>query len=312
MQPLEPPSAESCALDLVGLGQNSVDQICRVDRYPALGSKTEALDCRLLPGGQVATAVLAAARLGLRTCYVGAVGDDDHGKLACEVLRQEGVRLELKVVEGAATQSAMIIVDRSGERTIVERYDPRAVLTVDDLDRGLIESARVLHLDITDVQAAIRSARWARARGTIVSLDIDRLLPGTEDLLGLVDLLVASEGLPQELGSPDPRLALHTLRQHCPGFVCITRGERGCVALERDEAYWVPAFEVGVVDTTGCGDVFRGALIYGVLEGWEMQRALRFASAAAAIQAGALGAQSGIPTPDRVESFLAGDPPQRR
>ena len=297
-----------CQYDVVGLGQNALDHLFSVDSYPKLGSKTDALDYRLLPGGQVATATLAAHRMGLRACYVGAVGDDDLGRIACEVLEQDGVITRLKTVTGAHTQFAVIIIDSRGERTIVEHYDPHTVVTAKDLQRELFQSTRALHLDITDVPAAVKAARWAREAGALVSLDIDRLLPGAEELLGLVDLLVASEGLPQELGSPNPRLALHTLQRHCPGFVCITMGERGCVALLREEALWVPAFEVDVVDTTGCGDVFRGTMLHGVLQDWPMEQVLRFAAAGAALQAGVLGAQTGVPSLEQVNEFLESGP----
>ncbi len=308
---IRPP--EQCRYDVVGLGQNSVDHLCLVNDYPACGTKTDALGYHLMPGGQVATATLAAHRLGLRACYVGAVGDDAFGERACAVLRDDGVDTALKVVPGAQTQFAMVVVDRQGERTLVEHYDPATVVKVADLDREIIGSCGVLHLDITDVPAAIQAARWAREAGALVSMDIDRLLPGAEELLDLVDLLVASEGLPQQLGSPDPRLALFTLRKHCPqGLVCITMGERGCVAVDgRSEALWIPAFDVEVVDSTGCGDVFRGSLIYAVLQGWDAERALRFAAAGAALQAGSLGAQGGVPRLVEVEAFLKDDPPVR-
>jgi sulfofructose kinase len=308
---MKPKPASACPLDVVGLGQNSIDHVCRVKVFPAVGTKTDALSYHMLSGGQVATAVLQAHRLGLRSCYVGAVGDDELARSALALLRAEGVRLEVKTVPGARTQFALIVVDDSGERTIVESYDPATVVTEGDLRQELFASTRILHLDITDVPAAIRAARWTHEAGGLVSLDIDRLLPGTPDLLGLVDLLIASENLPQELDSPDPKLALHTLRRLCPGFVCITCGERGSVALDGEEAIFTPAFDVEVVDTTGCGDAFRGALLRGVLEEQPMAEALRFASAAAALQAMALGAQSGVPTLEQVTSFLASRPPVR-
>ena len=172
--------AEECQYDVVGLGQNSVDHLCLVGEYPALGTKTDAEGYHLLPGGQVATAALAAHRLGLRACYVGATGDDAFGHRACSVLEEDGVATAIKVVAGAQTQFAMIIVDRHGERTIVEHYDPATVVTAGDLDEDLLRSCAVLHLDITDVPAAIQAARWAHDAGALVSLDIDRLLPGAE------------------------------------------------------------------------------------------------------------------------------------
>ena len=305
--------SEQCKYDVIGLGQNSVDHLCLVKDYPPVGSKTDAEGYHLMPGGQVATAVLAAFRLGRRACYMGATGDDAFGRQALTVLEQDGVATAIKVVPGGQTQFAMIIVDRRGERTIVEHYDPATVVKIQDLDRDLLRSCRVLHLDITDVPAAIQAARWAREAGALVSLDIDRLLPGAEELLANVDLLVASEGLPRQLGSPDPRLALFTLRKYCPhGLVCITMGERGCVAVDgQSEALWIPAFDVEVVDSTGCGDVFRGALIHAVLQRWPVDRVLRFAAAGAALQAGFLGAQGGVPRLAEVEVFLDGDPPVR-
>lgn len=296
---------------MVGLGQNSVDHVCLVETYPKVGSKTDALGYHLLPGGQVATAMLAVHRLGRRACYVGAVGDDDLGRRACSVLQAAGLDLRLKRVPGSATQFAMVTVDRSGERTIVEHYDPRTVVTAEDLDRRLFAETRVLHLDITDVPAAMAAAGWAREAGALVSMDIDRLLPGAEELLALVDLLVASEGVAGQLGSPNPRMALTTLRRHCnrEALICITMGERGCAAaLGGDDAIWVPAFQVAVRDTTGCGDVFRGALIHAVLDRQQLEPALRFATAAAALQAGSLGAQAGAPELSQVEQFLAHEP----
>ncbi len=311
-----PRAASQCAVDVLGLGQNSVDHVLRVHRCPSPGAKTDAIGYQLLPGGQVATAMLTAHRLGLRACYLGAIGDDPLGEVALSVLRADGVQLELEEIRGGTTQFAMIVVDDHGERTIVEHYDPRVVVSEEALGRrrALIEDARVLHLDITEGPAALIAARWAHEAGTLVSLDIDRLLPGTLELLPLVDLLVASEDLPFALGCPEGAGAeeqLAALRAHCPGFVCVTLGARGCVALDRDHLIEVPAFAVPVVDTTGCGDVFRGALIHGVLREWPWTWTLRFAAAAGALQAGALGAQSGVPRLTDVEAFLESNPHER-
>lgn len=312
-----PRAASQCAVDVLGLGQNSVDHVLRVHRCPSPGAKTDAIGYQLLPGGQVATAMLTLHRLGQRACYLGAVGDDPLAEVALSVLRADGVQLEVESIRGGTTQFAMIVVDDHGERTIVEHYDPRVVVSAEALGRrrALIEDARVLHLDISEGPAALTAARWARDAGTLVSLDIDRILPGTLELLPLVDLLIASEDLPRSLGCPEGtgvREALETLRAHCPGFVCVTLGERGCAALDRDHLLELPAFAVPVVDTTGCGDVFRGALIHGVLREWPWSWALRFAAAAGALQAGALGAQGGVPRLAEVEAFLESSPRERR
>ena len=304
-------------LDLVGLGQNSVDHVISLDRYPARGEKVAAQGYQLLPGGQVATAVLAAQRMGARCAYIGAVGDDHLSGLATQGLEGQGVEVLLRRVAGGRSQLATILVSGDGDRTIIQHYDARVVMRTQDLQghRAVIQQARALHLDITDPAAAILAAGWAREAGALVSLDIDRLLPGAEDLFPLVDLLLASEGLPAELGYDSPRVAMEALRGQCPGVVGITLGEGGCLmwAPDRDEPIAVPAFAVEAVDTTGCGDVFRGALVAALLQAegpLELERAARFA-AAAALQAREVGAQPAVPDLAAVKSFLANDPPVR-
>ena len=252
-------------LDLVGLGQNSVDHQVRLADFPTAGEKVAARSYKLLPGGQVATAVLAGQRLGLGCAYLGAVGDDDLAPLACRDLEREGVAVHLRRVEGGRTQMSTNLVTADGERTLFEHYDPRVLVRAEDLEgqRELIQSARALHLDITDLPAALKAARWAQESGAFVSLDIDRLLPGVEELFPLVDLFVAAAELPDLLGFSDPVRALEQLRQRCPGVVAMTMGERGCMMWAPGEAApeCFPAFQVEAVDTTGCGDVFRGALL---------------------------------------------------
>jgi sugar/nucleoside kinase (ribokinase family) len=300
---------ESLPLDLIGLGQNSVNHLWLVEAYPCAGHKTKALDYRLLPGGQIATAVLTAQRLGLRACYQGAVGDDEWGALACEGLRAEGVRLEQKIIRGAHTQLATIIVDQQGERTIVERYDPQTIITPADLQRQLFCSSRAVHLDLSHLPAALQAAQWAQEAGALVFTDIDGMVDGIERLLAHVDYVIASADVPWQIGCKDPADALYRLQSYgAKGLICITLGAQGCVVLDQQQVLRVPAFEVPITDTTGCGDVFRGAFIYGMLQKWPLSSTLRFASAAAAMAAGALGAQTAIPYLAQVEAFLQAHP----
>ena len=153
-------------LDLVGLGQNSVDHHIRLESFPVAGEKVEARSYQLLPGGQVATAMLAGQRLGLSCAYLGAVGDDDLAPLACRRLEREGVEVHLRQVEGGRTQMSTNLVITDGERTLLEHYDPRVFMRAEDLEgrRGLIQSARALHLDITDLPAALRAELVQRSR----------------------------------------------------------------------------------------------------------------------------------------------------
>jgi sugar/nucleoside kinase (ribokinase family) len=212
------------------------------------------------------------------------------------------------VAPGARTRYAFILIDApSAERTVCFDLDERSVLRAEELTREEVCSGRVLHLDITDVQAAIRAATWAREEGVVVSIDIDHVAPGVERLLPLLDLCIVSENFPRELtGETNRERALRHLRPHCAGFLATTLGAEGCIALlEGDELVAVPAFPVQAVDTTACGDVFHAAFIFGMLRRWDPKKMLRFACAAAALKTRALGGRPGIPTLDEVEAFLA-------
>src|SRR5690242_18861007 len=114
--------------------------------------------------------MVAAARLGLRAGYLGAVGDDGEGRLVADGLAAEGVEAHLRTVAGGSTRSALILVDeKSGDRSVIEHADKRVVVPHDELDGALIARARVLHLDATHLGASLAAARLARAHGVVVS-----------------------------------------------------------------------------------------------------------------------------------------------
>jgi sugar/nucleoside kinase (ribokinase family) len=298
--------------DVVGLGENSVDHLCVVPQYPSFGGKVPIERYELQGGGQIATAMVACQRLGLRARYLGKVGDDALGELAIGDLRREGVDVStLRVEPGAKTQFAFILIDaQSGERTVAWHDDQRLVLAPHELAAADVTSGRVLHVDATGVPSALTAVRWARAAGVVTSIDIDHVPPGAPELLGLIDLCIMSRECPLELtGERERERALHAVRRWNPhGLLCVTLGAEGCMALDGDEIVYSPGFRVAAVDTTACGDVFHGAFIYGALAGWDLARALRFANAAAALKTRKLGGRPGIPTLAEVEAFLAAHP----
>jgi len=301
------PAAER-PFDVVGLGENSIDHLCVVPRLPGLGDKVRAAHYELQGGGQVATAMVACRRLGLRAKYVGTVGDDAMGRIALAELAREGVDTHgVRVQRDTATRLSFILIDQaSGERTVVWDHDPRLRIEPGSLRREEIACARVLHVDATDVPAALTAARWAREDGVVTCIDIDHVPEGADELLGLIDLCIVSAGFPSELtGERDRERALVALRRWNPtGFLCMTLGAEGALALDGDRIIHAPAFAVEPVDTTACGDVFHGAFLYAALAGFELAPALRFANAAAALKTRALGGRPGIPTLAEVQAFL--------
>jgi sulfofructose kinase len=284
--------------DVVGVGLNAVDTLVVVPEYPAFNSKTEIAEHRRCGGGQVATALVACQRWGLRTKYVGAVGDDLEGALQKESLEEEGIALsDLVVVPRAFTQTAVIIIEaRSGERTILWRRDPKLARDPETLAVTSVACGRILLVDGHEIPLALRAARIAREAGMPVVLDIDSVREGSRELLTLVDFPVVSESFgPRLTGKRDLIEALREIQALSPRrFVCATLGHRGAVALAGDSALRVHAPGVRPIDTTGAGDIFHGGFVYALASGWDLDATLRFATAAAALNCTAYGARGGI------------------
>jgi sugar/nucleoside kinase (ribokinase family) len=257
-------------------------------------------------GGQIATALATCASLGLRAAYLGAVGEDDDGRRIRAELAARGIDLSKLAVESAPTATATILLDATGDRIVLWHRDPALKYPPDRLPADVIATARVLHVDDVDVPAAIEAARIARAHGVPVTCDVDHVTPGTRELLQLVSHPVFAETVPSQLtGEAEPERALRALRRTHPGRLVVTVGERGAIALEGSTLLAAPGFPVTVVDSTGAGDVFRGAYIYGIVKGWSLERQLWFANAAAAVSCTKAGAMGGVPAMAEVEDLLA-------
>lgn len=296
--------------DVVGLGENATDMAIEVPAYPAFNSEVQFASAHWHAGGQVATALVVCQRLGLRTKYIGRVGSDAAGTFQRESLQREGIELEdLRVVADCPNQAAYIVIDqRTGERTILWRRDPRLRVEPEELRPEMIRGARLVHVDGSDTAAAARAARWARAAGIRVTADLDTPYTGLEALLECTDYLIGSAAFPAAYtGEGDLFRALEEIRRRHPlKLVAATLGRDGVLALEGDRFHYLPAFEVPCRDTTGAGDVFHGAFIYGLLQGWATPRLLEFSSAMAALNCRALGARGGIATRAEAEQLVAG------
>jgi sugar/nucleoside kinase (ribokinase family) len=293
--------------DVVGMGLNSVDFLCVVAGFPAPNSKMKMLQFSKQGGGQVATALVALSRWGVRTKYLGKVGEDEWGQFSLHSIRQEGVDVSSVTVEPKTTnQFATIIVDRaSGERTILWDRDERLMYRKGELQKQEICSGKLLHLDGHDIHAAIQSARWAKEEGIPTVVDLDKVEPLTSELLKKIDFVITSSGFPTLFtGMSDPEKALVELQRQIPGFLCTTLGHEGTIAFVDGEILHVKGFEINATDTTGAGDVFHAGFVYGLLQNWEVREILRFANAAAALKCGELGGRKGIPTLEKIQDLL--------
>ncbi len=259
-------------------------------------------------GGQVGTALTALARLGVRTGYVGLLGNDREGRWLRELFDQEGVDVtRLRLQDDVGTNVCLILVDQATARRSIlcnRRVRPTD-LTLDKADQETIQAARVLHLDGQFMPAAIQAARWAREAGAKVCYDGNHPRSGLEELLPLVDWLVVANPFPAAYaGLPDVQKAAHSLLALGAKVLVVTQGELGCRVWTGSDHFQMPGFPVQAVDTTGAGDAFHGAFIYAMLQGWELRRVAAFANAVAALNCRTLGGRRGLPTLSQVHKLM--------
>jgi len=293
--------------DVVGMGLNSVDFLTVVPEFPAPNSKMKMLQFSKQGGGQVATAMVALSRWGVKTKYIGKVGADELGQFSLHSIRQEGVDVSsVKIEPNATNQFATIIVDGStGDRTILWNQDDRLMYREGELQKEEVCCGKLLHLDGHDIRAAIQCARWAKEEGIPTVVDLDRVEPLTSELIKEIDFLITSSRFPLlYTGISDQKEAFFELQKHTLGFLCATLGHSGAMALVNGEFFYAEGFKVKAVDTTGAGDVFHGGFIYGLLQNWEVEKMLRFANAVAALKCLDLGGRRGIPTLEKTQPFM--------
>jgi sulfofructose kinase len=288
-------------IDVVGVGANSVDFVYRLPAYPRPDSefaKLRITDHLISCGGQVTTALATCAALGLRTAYIGTLGSDEHGVRMHDELRRRGIDDSRAVTRGAGNPFAVILLDdREGERIVLWHRDSRLALAATEIDRETLASARLVHVDDVDLGASIEAARVARAAGTPVTSDIERT---TEDIHALIDAVtipIFAEHVPAALtGEPELSAALMQLRRPHHSMLCVTRGARGALLVAGGDVIQDPGVAVKAIDTTGAGDIFRGAFIYALLRGDAPRDIVRFANAAAAISCTRVGAMASVPS----------------
>lgn len=300
-------ASREAPFDVVGLGEISVDHLSVVPRMPGVDDKVRMARYEVQGGGQIATAMVACRRLGLKAKFLGKVGDDAWGRWSIDALTKEGVDASGVRVSRGPTQTAFVLIhEQTGARTVIWHCDPGQTLRPDELSPAEVAQGRVFHVDATGLAGGLEPLRWARAAGVATSIDIDHRLPDTEAALRLIDLCVLPEAFARELtGARDVEGAARGLQRIAPGaVVCVTSGENGCAALDGDALVVEPAFAVKAVDTTSCGDVFHAAFIRAALAGLPLREAMRFSNAAAALNATKLGGRPGNPTLPEVEELL--------
>jgi sugar/nucleoside kinase (ribokinase family) len=271
-------------MHVVCVGLATLDTIFAVPRHPEPDGRVVATDLAVAGGGPAATAAVTLARLGVKTYFAGAVGDDETGAEIRAGLEREGVDVsELAVVPGTRSPRSTILV-RGADRSIVHFPGSMPATELSASARELCESAAWVHVD------HVGFGRVPGLTRDTLSVDGGNPIDGLElDGVGLY--------APTEATLPDPQAALDAGAR----LVVVTRGSRGSVAYTDNETIEVTGYDVEPVSTLGAGDVFHGALVAFLARGAPLRDALEGANRAAALSCRALDGRSAIPTLDELE-----------
>ncbi|MCW4012194.1 MAG: PfkB family carbohydrate kinase [Candidatus Bathyarchaeota archaeon] len=297
---------------IVGIGRCTLDIIFRLPEFPTWEKGVVYDEYSIDGGGQVGTGLVAASKLGATTGYVGTAGTDYAGELKIESLREWGVDTSNVIRrEGPDGQVILVTVQSStGERVFnhSDRLDSEP-LRIDELDYDYITSADYLLVDGSHSVAALEAVKWMREAGKQVVLDGSKtdkpISESTRKLIPYVDVLVCGSGFSEKLtGVSDVYDAGKRVIELGPSIFVETLGERGSVTVTKEGCFETPAFTVEVKDTTGAGDVFHGAYLYGLIKGWNPERITQFSTAVSALKCTRMGGRRSAPSLDEVLEFL--------
>lgn len=310
---------------LVVVGAINVDFVVAAHRLPRPGETVVGDSMRRHGGGKGANAAIAAARAGAKVRLIGAVGDDDTGRVAVEELRAEGIDVDgVAVLDDVATGVALIVVDANGENQIAVGAGANAAVTSEQVIRssGSIKDAECV-LVSTEVPgdavvAAVRVATGAGVRcvlnpapvipEVLAVLELGPVLtPNSSEMRELLALLDGADAVPKSEGDlfADVAEGARRIVARTGAPVVTTLGSEGALVVTPEGAVdHLPPRPVRVRDTTGAGDTFNGVLAAWLAAGAELPAAVRAASAAASLSVGQVGARTGMPRRESIEAAL--------
>jgi len=295
--------------DCLGLGIAPVDILMQLKGYPTAGGKADAEKTTIQGGGPIPTAMVTLARLGKNPALLAAVGDDIFGKFVIDELNNENVDTSLIVIKKKPSAFAVGWVEKkSGRRSIV--LDLNISVTSHDIKLNKLPNVRAVHLDGRFMPACLKLARWAKGNNVPVFMDVGSIRNDVSRLFPYVDHLICADeyALPYT-GRKHIKDAIKKLKTKCNGTVVVTSGIKGSIGFEESEGFArQKAFRVKAVDTTGAGDVYHGAYIFGFLSGMDLKNRMLTASAAAAIKCTKPGGRTAIPTYNQIRKFLTTGP----
>jgi ribokinase len=294
--------------DVSGFGITTLDYICIVDKLANYRKHTTIEDVKFFGGGCVSTALVALNRLGGTSAFITSLGNDWAGKEVLQGLKEENIDCSaISIHEKQLTTFSFIQVSKKeGKRAIAFFPGSCRKLKFDKEAKNIIKKSKILLLDGLIQFEELKAARFAGENNIKIMLDCNVFNDETKNLLPYTDYLITSESFLYDYSkTKDINQALHSLYEdYKPEILVTTLGKRGSVTLINNQVKYVDIFDVKVRDTTGCGDVYHGAFLYGILRGWKIIDIMTFSTAVSSIKSMYYGGRAGIPDFEKTLKFL--------
>ncbi len=300
-------------VDIIGLGEVVIDWVTEVPYFPKPDDKVDALSENYFPGGVTANYLVAISRLKGLCGFIGAVGDDFYGDFLLDDFKRENIDTFLTIKKAGKKTPVNFIIIVQGEKSIVQSPHMQTTkIDASDLDESYIGSAKLLHTTIIHQKVTERAIEIAKKYDVNISIDLESQIAqrGWQCLKRILlntDVLIPNKnGAKIITKNNSPEKAAGILVKKGIPIVIITLGKEGVLITTKKFQKKIPAYNIEkVIDTTGAGDCFNGAFSYGYwIKGWDLERACKYANAAAALKIKKLGARTGMPTQLELLQFL--------
>ena len=293
---------------IVAIGACVADTLISLPRYPEEDTKLRADGVRLSGGGPAATGIVAAAKLGKETAFLGVLSDDAGGAFLLEDFRRYGVNTDRITVEKGyrSFTSVVLLSAAAGTRTCVFDKGTLPPMKLNKAQKQAVADADVLMIDGNEMDAAEEACRIAKEHNTTVLYDCGGRYEGVERLLRLTDVMIPSEefALGHTGRATAEEAAKELFARYSPRFVVITQGKRGGLLYDGASITGYPIFPANVVDSNGSGDVFHGAFAAALTEERSPMECCLFASAVSALKCTGIGARASVPDRETVIRFM--------
>ena len=291
------------SIQAVCIGVVTIDTIALVDKYPSADERVVAQEISRAGGGPAAVAAVALSRLGIKSAIIGTIGDDADGKEVLRIFEKEGVDTSGISLGTSATAGSVIVASKEHSARAISTRQPMVQAPISEAAKKLITQAKWVHVDHVGINR-LAELGISRGNGPLISFDagygVETFDPITVDLFVPTDRQMA-------LRYPgiDLAVALENDSMKAGNTVVATQGSAGSAGFSPETGLvTAPGFTVDVMSTLGAGDVFHGALVAQLIQGFPLQEAMRRANAVAALSCTGLDGQSKIPTTTELDAYL--------